>query len=103
MKLIRMLLMGIGVLSIARFVLDFFQTIDQNQQYLQAKDYAASTAEDVQVGMNSGLNALQGSFGSLLEQLNSNGLFVLGAAICALFLLSLLLRSGTRSTRGSDD
>ena len=103
MKVLRMALMGIGALSVVRFILDFVRNLDENQQFIQARDYASSTAQDVQVGMNSGLSSIQGGIGSLIDQLNSNGLYVLGGALFALFLILRATRSRSSGGGGGHD
>lgn len=111
MKLVRIVLMGLGAFYAATFTLNFFQTLDQNQRYLTTKSTVSNTVETVQANVTntvqsvqSGAQAAQSNVtnsienvqagsSSLVSQFDDNALFIM---LGVLFLLFILRRSFRR-------
>ncbi len=113
MKFVRIALMIIGSLQIARFTFNFFREMPSTPQYLQAREYLETTAVKVQAGVNTGAETMQkgigasvdgaqSGFGALINQLDNNGLFVLFASLIAIFLLRRLIFKQGVSSGGGD-
>lgn len=108
MKILRIALMGIGVIQVLSFIANVVRNLPKNPQYLQTKDFVETSViklqssfgkglEISQKAMDNSLETLQAAGGSLSNQLSSNGLYILFIAILAIFVLRRLLKQNSRA------
>ena len=110
MRLIRIALMGLGIFYAASFTINFFQTLDQNQRYLEARETVTNGVENVQTTVSSSMQSVQNGFQSaqtnvnnsiesvqvgssnLVSQFDDNALFIMLGILFILFIMRRALR-----------